>query len=63
MSKTKWLNGLKNSNDSDAQTWRGGPAHTIKGGDTQAKRELLAALRKQAGLPSNHSFVAPTAAK
>lgn len=55
-SKSKWLGGILNGTGKDAQSWRGD--HRVPTGDFNVKRELLANLKKQAGLPASHSFVA-----
>lgn len=54
--KSKWLNGQLNGTGKDAQSWRG--VTLQQSGDYNAKRELLQNLKKQAGLPASHSFVA-----
>ena len=56
MAKSKWLGGILNGTGKDAQSWRG--VSQTPTGDFNAKRELLANLKKQAGLPASHSFVA-----
>lgn len=54
--KTKWLNRMKNGTGQDAPTWRGVVNQPT--GDFNAKKTLLANLKKQAGLPASYSFVA-----
>lgn len=57
MPRTKrWLNGMLNGTDKDAPTWRGN--FREEHGDYYAKFELLQNLKRQAGLPPSHSFVA-----
>lgn len=57
MPRTKrWLNGMLNGTDKDAPTWKGDTRSEY--GDYFAKSELLQNLKRQAGLPLAHSFVA-----